>query len=516
MLIIEKLASESGFSVKDGNKSTVFYKEPFSPTVIGDEVTIRSQIRDIEHRALYGDVVIDGATFGSAADVHLALSFLTSFKRGGGSSPSPTPVYQSKSLTIKENGSTSVLPDKGFDALSKVDVSVNLPVPIDPTKPIHLYDYEGTLLYTYSLEEAKALTSLPDQPVHAGLTAAGWTHTLEEVKAEAYGLYVGATYRTTDGKTRAFITLNARTGRTVNVDLTVDGTATLRIDWGDGSNQNVTATSRTSHTYASVGDYQITVWKMSGSGTYSLGRYDDVKDYNTVCISAPQTDDWGVYDNPDPLTKLYVGETDKPAERYAVAGQNITEVLISHGVREIEESGLDWLPICKGVVFPKSVTALGGGNVGSTDTGIVNVDNLLVLGEGSLLRSKLFSYIIPAQMDEIPRDFLAGSQSLEKIILSDNISVIRDNAFAGTPKLRSTTIPNSVVDIAPYAFQESGIREIIFESPVPVPGRDEYGTPIWEELNLMCKIYVPNASVSAYKAAWPEEVDRIYPISERA
>lgn len=44
----------------------------------------------------------------------------------GGESPEP-PKYQEKSVSIIENGNSIVLPDSGYDALSKVTVNVNVP-----------------------------------------------------------------------------------------------------------------------------------------------------------------------------------------------------------------------------------------------------------------------------------------------------------------------------------------------------------------------------------------------------
>jgi len=36
---------------------------------------------------------------------------------------------------------------------------------------VNFFDYDGTLLYSYSATDALALTSLPENPTHAGLTA---------------------------------------------------------------------------------------------------------------------------------------------------------------------------------------------------------------------------------------------------------------------------------------------------------------------------------------------------------
>ena len=58
------------------------------------------------------------------------------YKPGKGGTTPPQPVYQEKTVSIVENGETSIVPDEGFDALSKVNVSVNVtPVTSDGWVP---------------------------------------------------------------------------------------------------------------------------------------------------------------------------------------------------------------------------------------------------------------------------------------------------------------------------------------------------------------------------------------------
>lgn len=49
---------------------------------------------------------------------------------------------------------------------------------------VNFFDYDGTLLYAYTWEEAKELTELPELPEHAGMTCTGWNYTLEDIKAQ--------------------------------------------------------------------------------------------------------------------------------------------------------------------------------------------------------------------------------------------------------------------------------------------------------------------------------------------
>ena len=132
---------------------------------------------------------------------------------------------------------------------------------------VNFYDYDGTLLHSYTVEEAQALTALPDGPTHTGLTFQGWNWDLASVNALTRGMSVGAMYITDDGKTRFHFRMEdiARPDVTINFTATVDGGVT--IDWGDGTTEPSVGTSNKaySHTYSAQGDYTITLEVLSGT-----------------------------------------------------------------------------------------------------------------------------------------------------------------------------------------------------------------------------------------------------------
>ena len=41
-------------------------------------------------------------------------------------------------------------------------------------KDVNFYDYDGTIVASYSLSEAQSLTALPNGPTHDGLVFQGW------------------------------------------------------------------------------------------------------------------------------------------------------------------------------------------------------------------------------------------------------------------------------------------------------------------------------------------------------
>ena len=49
---------------------------------------------------------------------------------------------------------------------------------------VNFFDYDGTLLYSYSWDEAKKLTELPALPVHPEYEVREWNYTLEDIKEQ--------------------------------------------------------------------------------------------------------------------------------------------------------------------------------------------------------------------------------------------------------------------------------------------------------------------------------------------
>lgn len=107
-------------------------------------------------------------------------------------------------------------------------------------KDVNFIDYDGKNLYSYTTEEALALTELPPAPdrTSKGLKFQEWNYTLAQVKANANDTgkcTAGATYTTTDGKTHIKITI--RDEYYSNIPLVFSQTVSegVEVDWGDGS-----------------------------------------------------------------------------------------------------------------------------------------------------------------------------------------------------------------------------------------------------------------------------------------
>ena len=169
-------------------------------------------------------------------------------------------------------------------------------------KDVNFYDYDGTLLYSYTVEEAQALTELPAGPEHDGLVFQKWNWSLESVNALTRAMNIGAMYTTDDGTTRLYIHLEE--GRTSPM-LGVCPNGTVTVDWGDGTDPDtLTGTSISTvkwtptHEYSAPGDYVIRLtvngtMGFTGSSSANMGgciiRYGSTADgRNYVYLNALQ------------------------------------------------------------------------------------------------------------------------------------------------------------------------------------------------------------------------------------
>jgi hypothetical protein len=178
---------------------------------------------------------------------------------------------EEKIVDITENGTTEVVADNGF--LSKVVVNTNvIPEGTIVSKDVDFYDYDGTLLHSYTWDEVVALTELPPLPNHEGLICKGWNYTLDEIKSQSHHMAdVGAVYTTDDDTTRLY--LNFEDSYNTDVSLCLSSikseTVNIKISWGDNEESEIellpSSTVNLPHVYGKAGYYTI---KISGGIFY--------------------------------------------------------------------------------------------------------------------------------------------------------------------------------------------------------------------------------------------------------
>ena len=220
---------------------------------------------------------------------------------------------------------------------------------------VNFYDYDGTLVASYSLSEAQSLTALPDGPTHSGLTFQGWNYTLDKVKAFTRPMNVGAMYITDDGKTRLHIRIwdTARSLVPLYISQTVANGVT--IDWGDGSaTQTLAGTGNVNatHQYTAEGDYTITLDPADGC-TLGLGSASD-----SYCVMGSTGNNGKVYCNL--LQAVHIGKSVTSIGAYAFYNcHSLASITIPDGVTSIGSSAFQYCYSLASITIPASVTSIG-------------------------------------------------------------------------------------------------------------------------------------------------------------
>lgn len=280
-------------------------------------------------------------------------------------------------------------------------------------KDVNFYDYDGTLLYSYTVEEAQALAELPAGPEHEGLVFQKWNWSLANVKALTRPMNIGALYNTDDGSTRIHIHLEE--GYTSPMlGIGVNGTVT--VDWGDGTepdtlrnNDTYYATYTNKHEYAAPGDYLI---KLIPNGSMKFTMSENAQT-STILINAQ--------DDTDPLNKIYLS--------------SVRKIELGDG---FEESGFTWLSF-GGCHSLETISVCA--NVYPTDQSITNCWGL-----------KFFVVPNSDNFDTIGQYAFRNCYSLTGISLPDNVKEISSNAFSNCYSLRTITLPDSLMTFGTTAL----------------------------------------------------------------
>ena len=266
-------------------------------------------------------------------------------------------------------------------------------------------DYDGSVLYSYSLEEALALAELPALPAHDGLVCQGWNWTLDAIKALNRPVTVGAMYITDDGATRLHIRI-ATVGR-MTVPLYIGQTVAngVSIDWGDGSTAETlagTGNVNTSHTYAEPGDYTISLMPEDGC-TLSFGANS-----SSYCVMGATGNNGKVYCNM--LQDVYVGKSVTfIGNSTFYSCHSLASVTIPDSVTSIDNSMFYSCYSLASVTIPDSLTSISGYAFYSC-YGVAEY-HLKPTTPPNLYSTNVFNYIPPDCIIYVPKGCLEAYQS---------------------------------------------------------------------------------------------------------
>lgn len=328
---------------------------------------------------------------------------------------------------------------------------VNLQFPgLPEEKDVNFYDYDGTLVDSYTAEDFLELTALPANPSHTGLTAQGWNWTLSNAKTQVQAFKmcdIGQNYITSDGKTRIHISLMG--GRlSPYLGLCVNGS--VDIDWGDGSaHSTLTGSSlstllQTPHVYSQSGDYTI-ILTITGSAKI-LGNDNDGG--SLLIYKGTTGDENSVYRSS--INEVNLGNNISLGE-YGFAGIN-AKISIPTSITSFENYSFREANI-KCVVIPNATTTIPSymfisfyGEHTILPYGITTIKSYC------WQNSNIKRIIVPNSVTSMEFSAFYQCKLLRIALLSNNISTLRDNTFYNCFGLKKSNIPENSTATANAMF----------------------------------------------------------------
>ena len=421
-------------------------------------------------------------------------------------------------------------------------------------KDVNFYDYDGTLTNSYTASEFAALSAMPANPSHNGLTAQGWNWSLANAKTYVakYGrLNIGQTYVTTSGDTEIDIRLGIGRNKPY---LGCCPNGTVDIDWGDGSaHSTLTGTSTSTlksiqHTYPDTGEiftirlhmesgslgfigiksnstgsqviyngstgqdngqraYQNAVKEVRfGSHVTSISGYAFYYCYSLESVTIPESvTSIGTYafSSCYSLASIAIPESVTSIGTYAFSScHSLASVTIPESITSISGYAFQDCSSLALVTIPESVTSIGSSAFQNcySLTSVTIPDSVTSIGAYVFYYcSSLASVTIPAGVTSIDVYAFQNCHSLASIAIADSVTNIGQQAFQNCYSLTSVTIPESVTSIGTNAFSSCrSLTQFIFKPTTPPTVANANA---FNNLSSDLVVYVPAGTLADYQAA---------------
>ena len=454
---------------------------------------------------------------------------------------------------IRAKGNTSAplaFPDGFTSAINAISTSSSSG-PIGEND-VTFYDYEGTIVASYSTSEFASLSAMPDNPTHTGLIAKGWNWSLSDAKTYVakYGkLNIGQMYITESGATEIDIELEEGCLEPI---LTICVNGTITIDWGDNTTPDtVTGASLSTkiqvpHTYSNKGKYTIDIlgtennqYQFYCSDKYSLlckntnaTRQENYIYANTikyVRIGNNALISYYSFDNCASLINITMPNNSIATYPSYAFRQciKLSTVVIPSGTQNIYSYMFYECRSLSNVIIPRSVLKIDSRsfyncysliNITIPDTTNISsyaFNNCYLLNNIQIAESvtKIDSYTfngcysllninMPEDIKSIYSYAFYNCYSLLNIKIPNEVTSIESSAFGYCYSLLKITIPSKVTSIGNSVFYSDCNLKEIHLRPTTVP---TCGTNVFYGISSDYIIYVPYSSdhsiLEAYKTA---------------
>ena len=386
---------------------------------------------------------------------------------------------------------------------------------------INFWDYDGTLLYAWTLAELATKTELPPLPSHDGLICQGWNWTLQDIKDAGRELDIGALYITDDGKTRIYVDVDTETWDDFVLNYWQSTRNATTVDWGDGTTpetKNADSWIEHRHTYASSGSYVITMSVKEGT-TMRLGAGGASR----FLIANGETD----MGRCAMLAKVEIGERmTRVTERAFFAAVRLKSISVPAGVlfepyRTFERATsiravtvafssairqtFYNCPNLRAIATPKGTTQADGNNYDIENTAIRQVNFDMVAAYYAQSIERVHIKAVNGQVGT----FISCIPLLEVTIPADATTFVA-SAFRGCGALRRVTCLGDIASIPAQVFLRCyPLRFVDFTNCTAVPTLANVNA--FDQTHAQLEIRVPAPLADAWKAAtnWSSLADHI-------
>ena len=375
---------------------------------------------------------------------------------------------------------------------------IPLKVRIVEAKDVRFRDYDGTVLHSMSVSEARALTALPELPTHPGLICQGWNWSLDDLHSLTQEADIGANFITEDGKTRLHIVVPAGDSHAQRIEVSFMNK--LHVDWGDGSEPHIEENEfdpgelspawGATHTYPVCDEdkaYVITVWD-EDDGALRFGK-SDFAWTDTNIFGEYSSSEWDYYNR---LKLVEFGNiTGSYRQSLFMGCTGLQTVTMPKEVTTFDYSVFCYCKAIRYVTIPSGTTTLVGSTFGYSALKNISLPKSLMRLDSSVFRfceslervclnagmalagSSSFdgtgiSFLrVPDGVTSLPKQFVASCKKLERIVIPRGVKTIGDSAFSGCESLLEIDIPEGVTEIPAWCFDAcKSIRRINLPSTV--------------------------------------------------
>lgn len=438
----------------------------------------------------------------------------------GGETTKSKIVYGDKVLIdLTEDTVTPAALKSGVTAHDASGAKITGTLDITPPKEsdINFWDYEGTLLYAWTLAELATKTELPPLPSHDGLVCQGWNWTLADIKDAGRELDIGALYITDDGKTRLYVDVDTETWDDFVLNYWQGQKNATTVDWGDGTTPeavNDYSYIEHRHVYASSGSYVITMSVKEGT-TMQLGRdgwmliaKDDADSGRCAMLRRVEVGaravgtDPGCFRNCSMLESISLPQSTKV---YAIRSFEMCtqlRVLIAADMDEIRQSFYNCVNL-RAIASTKGQTQ--GNNYAIANTAARQINFDMTAANQAQALERVHIKAVNGQVG----DFSACRALLEVTIPADATTFVAA-AFQGDNALRRVTCLGNIASIPAQVFQRCyPLRFVDFTHCTAVPTLANVNA--FDQTHPQLEIRVPASLADAWKAAtnWSSLADHI-------